>query len=322
MSEWQFKEAVDELEKGRPSPLSSFRKAGGAVWRQTNDRGGFIPSSYDPSKDLNTAAWILELENKTVGKSGAVTVTMAEGWTATWFMYSENANFFSDNTKNAIAAEAQIKTELVYDESLEVTLSGGDYFSLDVDEEHKGIFRFRLKKNGVFVNIEDPENPNNEIFIAMKDATYSPPQTFSPHLMFDCETGQSYQADDQATHERLAALGFVHDLDECDLTNPPVFIDPEPQVCAPGFIFDPLTQTCVLENQGGGGGGGEEEDTDASPILGFLLLGLVAFGLWWLFSRPDSVKTESSTYTKSASHKMPDGSTMPGASHPGGLGDA
>ena len=321
MAEWNFREAVDELEKGRPSPLSSFRKAGGAVWRRSQDRGAFIPSSYGPTDE--DSQWILELENKAVAKSGAVTVTMAEGWTATWFMYSENADFFSDNTVNAIRAEAQIKTELIYDESLEITLSSGDYFSLDVDEEHAGIFRFRLKKDGVFVNIEDPENPNNEVFIAMKDASYSPPITFTSHLMFDCATGQSYTADDQATHDRLEALGFVHDLSECDSTNPPT--DPPtdpPQVCAPGFIFDSTTQTCVPEQQGGGGGGGEEEDDSSSPILGFLLLGLVAFGLWWLFSRPDSVKTDSPTYTKSASHKMPDGSTMPGASHPGGLGDA
>ena len=308
MAEWNFREAVDELEKGRPSPLSSFRKAGGAVWRRSQDRGAFIPSSYGPTDE--DSQWILELENKAVAKSGAVTVTMAEGWTATWFMYSENADFFSDNTVNAIRAEAQIKTELIYDESLEITLSSGDYFSLDVDEEHAGIFRFRLKKDGVFVNIEDPENPNNEVFIAMKDASYSPPITFTSHLMFDCATGQSYTADDQATHDRLAALGFVHDLSECDstttTTDPPT--DP-PQVCAPGFTFDSTTQTCVPEQQGGGGGGGEEEEDSTSPILGFLLLGLVAFGLWWLFSRPDSVKTDSPTFTKSP----PDA---------GGLGDA
>tara|TARA_R110002020_G_scaffold170714_2_gene360577 strand:+ start:9586 stop:10512 length:927 start_codon:yes stop_codon:yes gene_type:complete len=308
MTEWHFKEAVDELEKGRPSPISSFRKAGGALWRRGEDRGAFFRSSYNP-ENQRSEYWILELQNKTIGKSGAVTVTMAEGWTATWFLYSENADFFSDNTKNALAAEAQIKQELLYDESLEITLSGGDYFSLDVDEEHKGIFRFRLKKDGVFVNIEDPENPNNEVFIAMKDATYSPPQTFSPHLMYDCETGQSYQADDQATHERLAALGFVHDLNECDSTNPPTDPKPDPNQCAPGFVFDPSTQTCVPEQNGQGGGGGGDEDEGGSPILGFLLLGLVAFGLWWLFSKPDSVKTESSGFTKSP----PDA---------GGLGDA
>ena len=292
--EWNFKEAVDELEKGRPSPLSGFQKEGGAIWRKGEDRGAFIPSSYDPTENPRTAFWILELQNKALGKSGATKVTMAPGWTATWFLYSENADFFSDNTKNAIAAEAQIKTELIYDESLEITLSGGDYFSLDVDEEHAGIFRFRLKKDGVFVNIEDPENPNNEVFIAMKNATYTSPDTFSPHLMYDCATGQSYTADDLATHDRLAALGFVHDMSECDSTNPPT--DP-PQECAPGFIFDSSTQTCVPEQNGGGGGG--EEDDSSSPILGFLLLGLVAFGLWWLFSKPDSVKSENPGFTKS-----------------------
>ena len=312
--EWNFKEAVDELEKGRPSPLSGFEKEGGAVWRRGEDRGGYIPSSYDPSENPRTTYWILELQNRTLGKSGATKVRMAPGWSATWFLYSENNEFFSDNTVNAIRAEAQIKRELLYDESLEITLSGGDYFSLDVDEEHKGIFRFRLVKDGVQVNIEDPENPNNEVFIAMKNAFYTDPDTFTPHLMFDCDTGQSYQANDQATHERLAALGFVHDLSECDsFIGPPPPPSPgptDPNECAPGFVFDPSTQTCVLEQNGGGGGGDEDEDEDeGSPILGFLLLGLVAFGLWWLFTKHDSVKTDSSTFTKSP----PD---------TGGLGDA
>ena len=273
--DWHFKEAVDELEKGRPSPLSGFEKEGGAVWRRGEDRGGFIPSSYDPSENPRTEYWILELQNKAFGKSGATKVTMAPGWTATWFLYSENNEFFSNNTVNAIRAEAQIKRELLYDESLEITLSGGDYFSLDVDEEHKGIFRFRLVKDGVQVNIEDPENPNNEIFIAMKNAYYTPTDP-GPGGGGGGEGGGGGPG-------------------------------PGPNDCAPGFVFDPSTQTCVPEQNGGGGG--DDEDDDGSPILGFLLLGLVAFGLWWLFSKPDSVKTDSSTFTKSP----PD---------TGGLGDA
>ena len=132
--EWNFKEAVDELEKGRPSPLSGFEKRGGAVWRRGEDRGGYIQSSYDTSENHRTTYWILELQNRTLGKSGATKVRMAPGWSATWFLYSENNEFFSDNTVNAIRAEAQIKRELLYDESLEITLSGCDYFSLDVDE--------------------------------------------------------------------------------------------------------------------------------------------------------------------------------------------
>lgn len=259
--EWNFKEAVDELEKGRPSPLSGFEKEGGAVWRRGEDRGGFIPSSYDP-ENARMSYWILELQNKAFGKSGATKVTMAPGWTATWFLYSENNEFFSDNTVNALRSEAQIKRELVYDESLTITLSDGDYFSLDIDEEHAGIFRFRLVKDGVQVNIQDPENPNNEVYIAMKDAFFTPDQE---------EPGPG----------------------------PGPGPGPDPNQCAPGFIFDPSTQTCVPEQDGGGGG--DEEEEGGSTILGFLLLGLVAFGLFWLFSKPDSVKTENPGFTKSPS---------------------
>ena len=44
-----------------------------------------------------------------------------------------------------------------------------------------------------------------------------PSQEFKPHLMYDCATGEAYEANTQEDHERYAALGYVHDLSECKI---------------------------------------------------------------------------------------------------------
>ena len=40
-------------------------------------------------------------------------------------------------------------------------------------------------------------------------------ESFEPHLMYDCKTGESYEAKTQADHERYASLGYVHNMNEC-----------------------------------------------------------------------------------------------------------
>ena len=47
---------------------------------------------------------------------------------------------------------------------------GGDYLSIDIDEEHSGIYRYRLSLNGDFYNITDPEKMNNECWIKLEEA--------------------------------------------------------------------------------------------------------------------------------------------------------
>ena len=46
-------------------------------------------------------------------------------------------------------------------------------------------------------------------------AGINPPPPFQVHMMYDCATGQAYQATSQAEHEHYASLGYVHDLSEC-----------------------------------------------------------------------------------------------------------
>ena len=48
-------------------------------------------------------------------------------------------------------------------------------------------------------------------------AGINPPPPFQVHMMYDCATGQAYQATTQAEHEHYSSLGYVHDLSECKI---------------------------------------------------------------------------------------------------------
>ena len=278
---YTFRDAVDDLNRGVPSPLKSIVLNEGYEWTNENAfrRSDYIPddSQVASSLMLNNVGW--------GGKSGSVRLTMAEGWRADWFFYSENNEFFTDNTVQALEAQAQIRRELIYDESLEITLSSGDYFSFDIDEEHDGTFRFRLIKDGVQVSIDDPENPNNEVIISMKNAQYDDGQITTP----TCPTG------------------FIYDtvLRQCVAINGEDGTRPDP-TCPEGYTYNRTLAVCQ-QNEGGGGGGpspscedGYEYNSstglcekivveeESSPLFGFLILGVIALGLWWLFTKTGS----------------------------------
>ena len=40
---------------------------------------------------------------------------------------------------------------------------------------------------------------------------------FKPHYMYDCKTGQQYFARTLTDHNNYTALGYVHDMSECDM---------------------------------------------------------------------------------------------------------
>ena len=52
------------------------------------------------------------------------------------------------------------------------------------------------------------------------------PGDFSPHLMYDCETGIAYTAMTPQQHMAMAAKGYVHDLSECKIPPPEVPVSP------------------------------------------------------------------------------------------------
>ena len=66
------------------------------------------------------------------------------------------------------------------------------------------------------------------------------PGDFSPHLMFDCETGIGYTARSPQQHMAMAAKGYVHDLSECKI--------PPPE--APGSPVTPPMNGDIPESSG------------------------------------------------------------------------
>ena len=42
-----------------------------------------------------------------------------------------------------------------------------------------------------------------------------------PHMMYDCETGKGYMAQNFQMHHGMLAAGYVHDLSECKIPPPP-----------------------------------------------------------------------------------------------------
>lgn len=221
-TEWDLYQAYNDYDRGNPSPFSNFVKKGSTKWLDAVESFG-VSSSYrlgDPEE-----RFVLRLDNKAFGKSGAVTMKIAEGYTADLFIYSERNQYFTENTKitETVQAGALIKREALYDESIAVILNAGDYVSIDVDEEHSGIFRFRLVKDGQQLNIADPDEPNNEVFLGMI-ATYIGDEPEPPRP-----------------------------------PEPPIDPDPDP---------DP-----------------DDENGGSSRLWGIALIGVIAFGLFWLFTK-------------------------------------
>ena len=231
-TEWDLYQAYNDYDRGNPSPFSNFVKKGSTKWLDATE-------SYGVSSDYRLGdreeRFVLRLDNKAIGKSGAVTMKIADGYSADLFIYSERNEYFTDNTKitETVQAGALIKREgFGYDESIAVVLNAGDYVSIDVDEEHSGIFRFRLVKDGQQLNIADPDEPNNEVFLGMI-ATYIGDQPEPPRP-----------------------------------PEPPIEPDPDPDP-------DP-----------------EDENGGPSRLWGIALIGVIAFGLFWLFTKSPKTPTK------------------------------
>ena len=76
-----------------------------------------------------------------------------------------------------------------------------------------------------------------------------------PHNMYDCATGQKYVAKTEADHQRMADLGYVHNMNEC-MIDPPVADDDQ---------FDDMDEETIEEVWS------NEDDTVKVFKVGFLM---------------------------------------------------
>ena len=108
-----------------------------------------------------------------------------------------------------------------YEEVVKITLEEGDYMS--VQSSGNDNISISIMKNGS--ERIDPFSimrlrsgyTKTQVTVTL-DELYdclAKPE-FEPHIMYDCSTGEGFQANTQEDHEKYAALGYVHDLSECD----------------------------------------------------------------------------------------------------------
>tara|TARA_R100000908_G_scaffold65323_1_gene54293 strand:- start:966 stop:1865 length:900 start_codon:yes stop_codon:yes gene_type:complete len=189
--------------------------------------------------------------------SGAFYAKVADGYKVKLVVETDNHKYFQDNVKDSTPSknDVEIRTSNLFDSEMTVILYGGDYISIDIDEEHSGIYRFRLHLNGQNYNVNNPDKIDDETWVRLVyarlengtedeikitakdfddtelaeidfDTTNPPPppppppppsKPFEVHTMYDCATGDEYTANTQEEHDAYAELGYVHSMDECPI---------------------------------------------------------------------------------------------------------
>tara|TARA_R100000353_G_scaffold175264_1_gene145157 strand:+ start:1707 stop:2528 length:822 start_codon:yes stop_codon:yes gene_type:complete len=247
-------------------PFSNFEIKGDTHWTST---AGFRQIEDAPEKRKALYLDDIDISRK---KSGAATMTVAEGYKVRLLIFTENHKYFTDNTKSTPAAnDVRIDSAgLGFDETLEVVMFGGDYLSIDVDEEHSGIYRYRLSLNGEFYNIKDPEEINDETWIELKEA----------RLIDGDEEEQEAEFIPVSDDETI----IVVDDEE-------VLVDEEE-----GTVEDIETEDDEGEEEGEGEG---EKESNGMSWKGVLIIGAVVIGLVLLLRM--NRKSSGSSSTKSPS---------------------
>lgn len=151
--------STDEAFKST-SPLQEFILKGEYELEYTKLGAFSTLSAY------NQVESVLKLSDIDLGKqkSGAVRIKVAEGSELEFYVITENSNYFSDNLKDAYSGYV-INTGLGGDQAIRLTMKSGDYFSIDTDEEHSGIFRLRIIIDGEIISVSDPDKINDESFL-------------------------------------------------------------------------------------------------------------------------------------------------------------
>lgn len=130
-------------------------------------------------------------DNDTFGKSAAIYFKIGDNWRAKVGVLTNNGDYFTDNLKNSflntdmvevqevgLLSQSSIATGMGFEDTfwdtqlnaesaMAVAMTGGDYMSIDIDEEFADIYRFRLKINGSFVNTDDPEEFDANTYIGL-----------------------------------------------------------------------------------------------------------------------------------------------------------
>ena len=245
-----------------------------------------IKAGYHTGTDAPEKRKAIKLDDRDIalGKSSALTFTIADGYKARIKVYTENDKYFSDNTKSTPSKnDVDIKTELLFDESIELVMFEGDYLSIDIDEEHSGIYRYRLHLGNKNYNINDPKKINDEVWVELIEA----------RLIDGGENEPKFGDEDIiiTPNNETIITGSNEDTDGDGI---PDYLDYDP--------LDPTVQTIEDVEEEEEEEEEEKKESNGMSWKGVLIIGAVVVGIVLLlrFAR-NSRASDSSNSTKSPS---------------------
>ncbi len=108
-------------------------------------------------------------------KSGGIKLEPKGNYRVKIEVRTNNANYFAngvyvDGNKNKDSLKTWVNENTdgsAGDETFTVWMTGGDWLSVDIDQEHSGVREFRLGLNGTKLT-DDGEDPDDEVFVKLK----------------------------------------------------------------------------------------------------------------------------------------------------------
>ncbi len=263
-----FKSAVDHSDL-YGTPFAKYETKGQASW-VPNSWFVWLPQDVLNAEGRGTDVLFLNdidtPRTKASSKSGAMTLKMAKGYTARFFVFTQNANYFKDNLASD-SVLSQVKTGIFNgDSGIFFTLSGDadDYLSIDIDEVQSGIGNFRLRLDGQFQNKSNPKDMNDEVYV---------------YMLWAASNEDLLPPEPDPEPSPIPPPSPPSPTPNPDPTPPPVQPDPVDPNPPPAPPPSPPPEDPPEDPP--------KDDSSQNRFLGILALGVVAVVLVWIFTKSD-----------------------------------
>jgi len=171
--------------------LSSIADQADPPFKALTLRGDQTGDNRNIFQDWDGTGMLQLNDNDTIGKSAAMYFKVNDNWRMKVAIATMNGGYFTSNIKQSfrdsdmatvqevgLLSESSIAVAMGFPDTfwdtmlnpesvMAVSMTGGDYISVDIDEEFDGVFRFRLKVNGTFRNVDDPDNMDDDTYFAL-----------------------------------------------------------------------------------------------------------------------------------------------------------
>ena len=171
--------------------LSSVADQSDPPFKALEVEGDRVGDNANVFLDWNGTGMVQLNDNDGFGKSAALYFKVGDNWRMKVGIATDNNGYFTDNLKPSFVKTDYVSVEEVTQLSsspiavsmgfpdtwfdtilssesvMAVAMTGGDYLSIDIDEEYDDIYRFRLKINGSFRNKDSPEQLDANTYIGL-----------------------------------------------------------------------------------------------------------------------------------------------------------